>query len=382
MAVKYKVRETVLCSSRSEASESSIRKLDDLPSTPNGSFSDELPDLSPLQTTDLNNTVSLTTEQPLKNFVAATTVDSALDLDATLGSLKISTPLKTDPRVNTNTPFSPRLLFSEKMGDKSKLNGSYCMQKNLLSPPRLSAKNITQSSWVAGGYWGHPVSPARDVSSHHPVQLFSQIPASNPSYPLSRSSSQSSGFISQGSGPAAYRIQGPCSLPNSRHGSLCGDFDHGSVLSEPAYKSWGVAPSLYPSDSASQCGHSKHHGQSKSDAQSLHSCNSSFSDFSLRYTPPAPIKSSSTVYHTTLGNLSGSSSSDGHLQNGMFVEGGRQGSIKGLSSPKYDQNFAFSCRNPWFAFFLGMSFAANGFLVALLYMQADLQILGGSWGEI
>lgn len=365
----YEMPPIKLCSYRSGVSDTTVRNLDDSQSTLNGSITDGLPSLSPSQTSDLNNEVSFTPDHPVENHVVDNTVDDALGLDATLGSLKISTPLKADTRSHNSIPISPRLLFSEKMGYCPKLNNSYCMHKNLLSPPRLSAKNITQSSWVAGGYWGHPVSPTRDISSHHAVPLFSQISSSNPSYPLSRSSSQSSGFISQGSGPTAFRIQGPCSLPNSRHGSLCGDFDHGSVLSEPAYKSWGMVPSLFPSDSASQCGVPKHRGHSKSDAQSLHSCSSAYSDCSLRYTPPSPFSSSSTVYQTT------QSSSD-PLQNRVEREG--RGSIKGLTSTKCDQNFAFSCRNPWFAFFLGMSFAANGFLVALLYMQTDVHFFLGS----
>lgn len=365
------------CLNKSGASDTSARKLDDSQSTLNGSFTDELPGCSPPQTSDTNNKVSFTPDHPGENLVAANTSDAAMGLDATLGSLKISTPLKADTRSHNSIPISPRLLFSEKIGYSPKLNGSYCMHKNPVSPPRLSAKNITQSSWVAGGYWGHPVSPTREVSSHHAVPLFSQISSLNPSYPLSRSSSQSSGFISQSSGPTAYRIQGPCSLPNSRHGSLCGDFDHGSVLSEPAYKPWGMVPSLYPSDSASQCGQSKHPGQSKSDAQSLHSCSSAYSDCSLRYTPPSPISSSSTVYQTTQSNVRESCSSGGQLQNRVFGEG-REGGMKGLTSTKYDQNFALTCRNPWFAFFLGMSFAANGFLVALLYMQADVHFFWSS----
>lgn len=348
--------------------------MDDSQSTLNASISNESQNLSSPELSHKSNRVPSTPQPPSENPGAG---DTAQGLDTTLGSLKISTPLKVNDRNQPNIPFSPRLLFSEKPGYNPKLNDSYCIQKNLVSPPRFSTKNITQSSWVAGGYWGHPVSPTRDVSTHHGVSPFIQIPSSSPSYPLSRSSSQSSGFVSQGSGPTTYRTQGPCSLPNSRHGSHCGDFDRGSVLSEPAYKSWGAIPSLYPSDSVSQCGYSMHHGQSKSDAQSLHSYNSAYSDCSLRYTPPSPIANSSFVYHTSNGNLSDNSGSDGYLGNGTILEG-REGSVKSMTSTKYDQNLIFSCRNPWFAFFLGMSFAANGFLVALLYLHADLQMFFGS----
>ena len=345
--------------------------------TLNASISDETLNPSSSRLSHVSKVVSNTPQPSTETFIPAATAATTRDLDTTLGSLKISTPLKANAKNHPITPFSPRLLFSEKPGYNPKLSNSYCIQKNLISPPHFSTKNITQSSWVAGGYWGHPVSPARDVSSHHAASPFTQILSSSPPYPLSRSSSQSSGFVSQGSGPTTYRNQGPCSLPNSRHGSSCGDFDHGSVLSEPAYKPSGAIPSLYPSDSVSQCGYSVRRGQSKSDAQSLHSYNSAYSD-SLRYTPPSPIANSSFLHHTTHGNLSESSMSDGHLDNGTLFDG-REGSVRSQTS-KIDQNLIFSCRNPWFAFFLGMSFAANGFLVALLYLRADIQMFFGSWG--
>ncbi|KAG0711239.1 hypothetical protein GWK47_002359 [Chionoecetes opilio] len=363
---------------KSGISETLTSRLDETPSTLPASISDEPQDLSSPQLSHLNCGLPSTPQLPSGNLVTAYKAGTAQDLDTTLGSLKISTPLKAGTRNQPSTPFSPRLLFSEKPGNNPKPSGSYCIQQNLISPPRFSTKNITQSSWVAGGYWGHPVSPARDVSSHHEVPSFSQIPSLNPSYPLSRSSSQSSGFVSQGSGPTTYRAQGPFSLPNSRHGSHCGDLDHGSVLSEPAYKSWTTVPSLLPSDSVSQCGHSVYHSMPKSDAQSLHSCGSAaYSDGSLRYTPPSPIANSSFVYHTTHGNQGENSVSDCHLGNGTLLEG-REGSVKSLTSTKYDQNSIFSCRNPWFAFFMGMSFAANGFLVTMLYLRADVQMFFGS----
>ncbi|XP_063878865.1 transmembrane protein 201 homolog [Scylla paramamosain] len=361
---------------KSGVSETLSSRLDDSQNTLSASIIDEPLNLPSPEVPHMSSASPSTPQPSSENLVAADLAATTQDLDTTLGSLKISTPLKANAKNQSITSFSPRLLFSEKPGYNPKLSGSYCIQKNLVSPPRLSTKNITQSSWVAGGYWGHPVSPARDVSSHPVVSPFNQVPPSTPPYPLSRSSSQSSGFVSQGSGPTTYRSQGPFSLPNSRHGSHCGDFDHGSVLSEPAYKSWGGAPTLYPSDSVSQCGRSVHPSQSKSDAQSLHSYSSAYSD-SLRYTPPSPIANSSFLYHTNQGNLSDTSMSDGHLGNGTVLEG-REGSVKSFTSTKYDQNLIFSCRNPWFAFFLGMSFAANGFLVALLYLRADIQMFLGS----
>ncbi|MPC18559.1 Transmembrane protein 201 [Portunus trituberculatus] len=361
---------------KSGVSETLSSRLDDSQNTLNASVIEEPLTLSSPEVPHVSTAAASTPQPSSQPLVAADLTATTQDLDTTLGSLKISTPLKANAKNQNLSSFSPRLLFSEKPGYNPKLSGSYCIQKNLVSPPRLSIKNITQSSWVAGGYWGHPVSPARDVSSHPAESPFSQVPPSTPPYPLSRSSSQSSGFVSQGSGPTTYRNQGPFSLPNSRHGSHCGEFDHGSVLSEPAYKTWGGAPTLYPSDSVSQCGRSVHPSQSKSDAQSLHSYSSAYSE-SLRYTPPSPIANSSFLYHTTHGNVSDTSVSDGQLGNGTVLEG-KEGSIKSLTSTKYDQNLIFSCRNPWFAFFLGMSFAANGFLVALLCLRADIQMFLGS----
>lgn len=89
--------------------------------------------------------------------------------------------------------------------------------KPVLSPPKLS--NVTQSSWVAGGYW----KPSEYLEGFA-------------SPPLSRSSSQSSGFGSQSSSQNnlnGYDAFG--SLPSSRNTSVCGEIDKFSVLSEPAY---------------------------------------------------------------------------------------------------------------------------------------------------
>ena len=80
---------------------------------------------------------------------------------------------------------------------------------------------MAQSSWVAGGYWGHS----------------RQNPELNET--ISRTSSQSSGFGSLTSAGALQQHQRDSfpSLPNSRLNSICGDAaDRFSVFSEPAYK--------------------------------------------------------------------------------------------------------------------------------------------------
>ncbi|CAH1980130.1 unnamed protein product [Acanthoscelides obtectus] len=86
---------------------------------------------------------------------------------------------------NLKLDRGPSALFSEK--------------KPLLSPPKL---NVTQNPWTAGGFWKND---------------------------FSRSSSQSSGFVSHH--PDAHYN----SLPASREPSLSGDVDRASILSEPAY---------------------------------------------------------------------------------------------------------------------------------------------------
>ncbi|KAJ8920281.1 hypothetical protein NQ315_011942 [Exocentrus adspersus] len=82
----------------------------------------------------------------------------------------------------------------------------------ILSPPKL--KNITQNSWTAGGFWKNDVPT---------------LPAATNITNLSRSSSQSSGFISCNE-PAVHN-----SFPCSREASVCGDYEKTSIASEPTY---------------------------------------------------------------------------------------------------------------------------------------------------
>lgn len=89
------------------------------------------------------------------------------------------------------------------------------VNRPILSPPKL--KNITQNSWTAGGFWKNDITA---------------FPASTDVANLSRSSSQSSGFVSNNDPivPNTYN-----SLPPSREPSLHGDFEKASILSEPTY---------------------------------------------------------------------------------------------------------------------------------------------------
>lgn len=363
MQMKPRLNKSVMSESASSTLEDSRCSVN---ASLNGSMNSLTPQSSPHQCE--------VTASPIQGLThkAPTATD---DLDTTLGSLKISTPLKVDARNRSSTPFSPKLLFSEKPGYNPKLNDTYCSQRSGTNSSRLSAKNITQSSWVAGGYWGHPLSSSREFSQHV-IPSLGSVHAGQPSvYPLSRSSSQSSGFVSQSSGPPPYRVHGPCSLPNSRHGSNCGDLDRGSLLSEPTYKTWGYAPSVYPSDSASQYSYSRCQGQAKGDAQSLYSC-ASVLDCSLQRTP-SPTASNSYLYHTALGNLSENSSNASSHRNTTKVQA-TDTSVLELKKRKPKEQLTQSYRNPWIAFFLGMSIAANGFLAVILYLHTDIQTLIGS----
>ncbi|KAK3861144.1 hypothetical protein Pcinc_032848 [Petrolisthes cinctipes] len=349
-------------------SETSSANLEDSQCTFNASFSDELSDTirpASVAPSDTLQPASVTPSDATPPFQSVDPLTS--DLDATLGSLKISTPIKSTVRSHHSPSVSPRSLFSEKHGYTPKLNGSYCSQRNVVSPSRLSMKNITQSSWVAGGYWGHPVSPPLDYSQHR-IQTLGSVPSyQQPSLqtpvqptlcPLSRSSSQSSGFVSLGSGPPSYKLKpGFSSLPNSHPGSVCGDFDRGSILSEPVGKLWNYAPSLYPSDSASQCSHIRYRGQANSDAQSLYSSGSA--------SPPSPLSNGCYSHPVIHGSEVGNSAASLYSS---------QNSIATLTGKDCS-----SLKSPWFAFFLGMSIAANGFLIALLYLNIDLQnLISGS----
>lgn len=145
---------------RSLVSETSSCNLNDSRCTINASLSDDQ-NITPLQSSSTSECTPTTIQNSVHKRPVMT--DS---LDATLGGLKISTPVKSGLDNQSNMPFSPKMLFSDKPGYNPKLNDSYCSQQSVTSPSRLSTKNITQSSWVAGGYWGHPVSPSRDMTNN------------------------------------------------------------------------------------------------------------------------------------------------------------------------------------------------------------------------
>ncbi|XP_071446129.1 transmembrane protein 201 homolog [Hetaerina americana] len=112
--------------------------------------------------------------------------------------------------------------------------------KPVIQPARLNLKNIVQSSWVAGGYWQVPNSHHYTFSVPHqgyqmnPQHSFSSYFPYHTS-PLSRSSSQSSGFVSNSGTASSVPLNNSSSLPGSASSSTCGDQESSSVFSEPVY---------------------------------------------------------------------------------------------------------------------------------------------------
>ncbi|CAB3378759.1 Hypothetical predicted protein [Cloeon dipterum] len=104
------------------------------------------------------------------------------------------------------------------------------------SPPRSSSASIFETRvYKPGGGSSLFLEGCEPVRRRKPIVHPPKFNPWNNSYcvgpvPLSRSSSQSSGFISQNG--TNYS-----SVPNSRSGSVCGDADRFSVLSEPIYPS-------------------------------------------------------------------------------------------------------------------------------------------------
>jgi len=123
---------------------------------------------------------------------------------------------------NDTSPFSRRLY--------SPVNNSgisFSPRRPVLRPAKIHAR-----SWVAGGYWG---------GQHN---MFAETN-------LSRSSSQSSGFVSLSGQDMYAGANTNLSPQNSPVNSFCGDWDKFSVLSEPIYR---PKPTLVGSFSAPRAG--------------------------------------------------------------------------------------------------------------------------------
>lgn len=128
--------------------------------------------------------------------------DSDLELDETISSLCIGSPQKAKNR--SNNIFSLRT-FTATPSFVAPTIASINHTRPLISPSKLGHS----TSWVAGGYWG----------SESERQIFS--------INGSRSSSQSSGFESQGSSMNQRNL---FSQPPSREESDCGEMDRANTL--------------------------------------------------------------------------------------------------------------------------------------------------------
>lgn len=133
-------------------------------------------------------------------------IDNSRDCDLASLTLGEEEPVRVS---RADSHFSPRL-YSPENSSGIRFNPS----RPVLKPSKLA-------SWVAGGYWTPPTT-----------QIFGET--------ISRSSSQSSGFVSA-SVPSLhdFSLNQPlnyASLPSSPVNSVYGDVDRFSVLSEPMMK--------------------------------------------------------------------------------------------------------------------------------------------------
>jgi hypothetical protein len=182
-----------------------------------------------------------TEQSPLP--VKSTYEDNSEDLGRGFGNLTLgsSTCEKWISRKNDGISSFETKVYGQNRCNELFNSNLRNRKKPIIRPSQLNlCKNVTQSSWVAGGYWQSPVHSRTLPVSGNESQEMSAAAAFAP---LSRSSSQSSGFVSQSSQPGIY--DGATSLPNSRTGSICGaDFDRFSALSEPIY-SYTTTPIYY-----------------------------------------------------------------------------------------------------------------------------------------
>lgn len=135
---------------------------------------------------------------------------TAMEPEIDLANLTLS---QNNFKMNSTNPLFSTRQYSNDVSPifTTKIEQAPQQKRPILSPSRLD-KPVTQASWVAGGYWSPTKSP--------PISLDYGFA------PLSRTSSQSSGFESQSS----------LAMPDLIPPLNCSDeYDRSSVLSEPAY---------------------------------------------------------------------------------------------------------------------------------------------------
>lgn len=135
-----------------------------------------------------------------------------LNLDATY-----NTSIKSFATTVVSNPFYNHLNLDR----QTPLSVVSLRTRSIISPPKLNADTVCDPSWVAGGFW--TTSPKKTAP---PNTDFMPI--------MSRTSSQSSGFESQGGGQ------------NSRENSLTKDIDKPSILSEPSLMQFNTMRPVKP----------------------------------------------------------------------------------------------------------------------------------------
>jgi len=143
------------------------------------------------------------------NSVSQSSSPNNYCLNDSLRTLFLSENLSTCDRNSRVAPtiFERKIYSAANSENLFKRSTNAFSRRNILSPPKL--RSVTQTSWVAGGYWqdGMMATPP----SPPPISLS-----------LSRSSSQSSGFGSASSS----------NLAPSREPSVLNEFDRCSVVSD------------------------------------------------------------------------------------------------------------------------------------------------------
>ena len=296
------------------------------------------------------------------------------------------------------------LLQQEHASDiNSKRNG---MTLRSATSSRLlqNTNGIAQSSWVAGGYWGSPTKGSRspptnninNVIKPRGQQQQRQAAAAVPHdvFPISRSSSQSSGFVSHVSGSQGTADQPQNYARNITDSRANFDTDRISVNSEPGFV-WNYESCETASQSSQnlddidprvrrRLGRAETSSCSTYDATSdirslrsaattnttVHPPSSQYSSAvasSMRLSPqqhllhrPAsrdPYSDMQTM--RALSRLSQHDISDDDLS--MLSQ---RSTIEVVTKPPPTGS---TSRNLWVAFILGMSVMANGFLALVLY---------------
>lgn len=268
--------------------------------------------------------------QNMNSYTPSTVIEesvkknSSKDLDADLLSLKISTPRKS------SGTFYPQNLFRDN-----------ACRRNIVQPSKFGKHFITQASWVAGGYWRSPGSPQRRRLTTHDV---SHLDGENlPAFTASRSSSHSSGFVSQLSECASSKSQS-----TFQNGSKY-SFSQQSFTANPNDRESVYMWNRTPTNLASSFTPLAHPNLDSFEAQSACSASSYMTDNSQAGALQLSTQHSSCLHDSSPPLL--------HKSN----------IISSNAANFLNKSNVMSYFNLGMAFILGLSVSANIFLIAILY---------------